>query len=77
MPDHIGAELNFLALVYERAGEEAGRPSDCIRIGEAFFNDHLIKWVPQFTADMETAAEAVLYKTLARTTRNALKLLGA
>ena len=77
MPDHVGAELNFLALVYERADGEAERPSDGTRIGEAFLNDHLMKWVPRFTEDMEMAAEAMLYKTLARTTRNALKLLSA
>jgi TorA maturation chaperone TorD len=77
MPDHIGAELNFLALVYDREGEEAGKPSDCVRIGEAFLNDHLMKWVPQFTADMETATDAHLYRVLAKTTRNTLELLSA
>jgi len=77
MPDHIGAELNFLALVYERAGEEIGKSSDRIRIGEAFLNDHLMKWVPQFTADMKLAADAPLYKALAKTTRSTLELLSA
>ena len=77
MPDHIGIELNFLALVDERAGDEDGQRSDWIRIGQRFLNDHLTKWVPQFTADMEMAADSQLYKTLARTTRNALDLLSA
>ena len=77
MPDHIGIELNFLALVYERAGERNGKRSDYIRIGDTFLNDHLIKWVPQFTADMEMAAEAPLYKALAQTTRNTLDLRNA
>ncbi len=77
MPDHIGIELNFLALVYERAGNEDGQQSDCIRIGQMFLNDHLTKWVPQFTMDMEMAADSHLYKALARTTRNTLELLNA
>ncbi|MBI2318388.1 MAG: molecular chaperone TorD family protein [Betaproteobacteria bacterium] len=76
MPDHIGAELSFLSLVYERSGEANGKRSDCVRIGEAFVHDHLLRWVPQFTADMERAAETELYKTLAGTTRNALELFG-
>ena len=74
MPDHIGIELNFLALLYERAADENGRQSDCMRIDQMFLNDHLTKWVPQFTIDMEMAADTQLYKTLARTTRNALDL---
>jgi len=77
MPDHIGAELNFLALVYERASERNAKQSDYIRIGDAFLNDHLIIWAPQFTADMEMAAEAPLYKALAKTTGNTLDLLNA
>ena len=77
MPDHIGAELSFLALVYERAGEKNWRQSDRIRIGDAFLNDHLKIWAPQFTADMEMATEAPLYKALAKTTGNTLDLLNA
>jgi TorA maturation chaperone TorD len=77
MPDHIGAELNFLAILYERAGERREDQSDHVRIGDAFLNDHLTKWVPQFTADMEIAAETHLYKALARTTRNTIELLNA
>ena len=77
MPDHIGAELNFLALVYERSHEDLEGPSEYIRVGDAFLDDHLMKWVPQFTADMELAAETPLYKALARTTRKTLDLLSA
>jgi len=77
MPDHIGAELDFLSLAYERAGEENGKQSDCIRMGKAFLDNHLMKWVPQFTADMEMAANTSLYKALARTTKDTLALLSA
>jgi len=75
MPDHIGVELNFLALVNELAGEQDRQQSDCMRIGEAFLNDHLQQWVPQFAADMDAAAESCFYKALARTTRTTLGLL--
>ena len=77
MPDHIGVELNFLALVYELAGEENRKQSDCMRIRETFLNDHLLQWVPQFTTDMEAAAESHFYKSLARTTKATLALLSA
>jgi len=77
MPDHIGAELNFLSLAYERAGQGDGKRPDWIRVGDGFLHEHLLNWAPQFTSDMEAAAEAFLYKTLARTTRNTLVLLSA
>jgi TorA maturation chaperone TorD len=77
MPDHIGAELNFLSLVYERAADGNSKQLDRTRIGMAFFRDHLMKWIPQFTADMEMAATTSLYRALARTTKNALELLSA
>ena len=65
MPDHLGAELNFLALV--------SGSSD----GDSFLRLHVMTWAPQFTADMEAAAETEMYRTLARTTRSALEWLGA
>jgi len=77
MPDHIGAELNFLAVVYGASAEDAVAQAESARTGLAFLNDHLRKWVPQFTVDMEAAAETDLYAALARTTRRALELPGA
>lgn len=63
MPDHIGAELSFLSLAYMEAG------------GEKFLHSHLLNWVPQFTRDMENAAETNFYKALARKTRHMLEMI--
>ncbi len=69
MPDHIGLELNFLALVLEKAGKEDGSERrKYSRIAKQFQEQHLFPWVPQFAEDLEAAAENTLYKAVARTT---------
>ena len=69
LPDHIGAELNFLAVLLGR--------KDCdIKIIERFFSEHLLKWVPEFTKDMENASETLFYKSLAKATRNIVDIIG-
>ena len=77
MPDHIGAELDFLAIVLERAGAENGTETDCAGTAGKFLNEHLLNWVPRFTQDLEMSAGTLLYKALARTTRNAIQRISA
>jgi TorA maturation chaperone TorD len=68
MPDHVGAELNFLAVLLQKLDSEQGR-DQYIDLMERFLTEHLLKWVPGFTEDMEMAAETPLYKALAGDTR--------
>ncbi len=76
MPDHIGTELNFLSILFQRINTDGGGTNDYINIAEKFLNEHLMKWVPQFTRDMEEAADVLFYKALARMTRNVLVSIG-
>jgi len=76
MPDHIGAELNFLALLLEKSHSEADNKEQFMRITDVFLNDHLLKWIPDFARDMEHAAETSFYKALARVTSNVIELIG-
>jgi len=75
-PDHIGAELNFLALLLQRTDSEANGKDNYIRLTEKLLGDHLLKWAPDFTKDMEDAAETSFYKELARTTRKMIEFVG-
>lgn len=75
MPDHIGAELNFLALLLSRIESGSDNKEVCMSIAEGFLKDHLQKWAPDFAADMGKAAETPLYRALAATTKNMLHLL--
>lgn len=70
--DHIGCELNFLAVLYEReesGKENAGRAAE---LAGRFLAEHLRIWVPAFSRDLEAAAKMDLYRELARATRDAV-----
>jgi TorA maturation chaperone TorD len=76
MPDHIGAELSFLALLLQRMHSETNEKDDYPGIAEKLLNDHLLKWTPDFTRDMEEAADTLFYKELAKATRNVIGFIG-
>ncbi len=63
LPDHISAELAFLhyCLVrYNDTGDES-----YYRLGYAFIDSHLMKWVPEFTRRIEDGSPHPFYKNLA------------
>jgi TorA maturation chaperone TorD len=76
LPDHLGAELNFLAVLFEKMSDETENKELYIDMIQRFFSGHLMKWVPRFTHDMEEAADSPFYKALARTTRKLLETIG-
>ena len=76
LPDHIGAELNFLALLLEKV--EHGTEQEqkrALDLADRLLDDHLNRWVGPFTADLEQAAHSALYSTLAQATRNMVSFL--
>jgi TorA maturation chaperone TorD len=75
LPDHIGAELNFLAVLLQKAPSGVEERNQNISLVEKFLTEHLLKWVPKFTEDMEEAAETSFYKALARDTRRVTHFL--
>lgn len=76
MPDHIGAELNFYALLLQRLNSKTDGKDDYLGIAEKLLHDHLLKWTPDFTRDMEEAAETSFYKEVARATRKVIDFVG-
>jgi TorA maturation chaperone TorD len=76
MPDHIGVELNFLAVLLQRTQSEPGNKEDQVKRTEKLLYDHLLKWTPDFTRDMEEAAETLFYKELATATRKVIDFIG-
>lgn len=72
MADHIGAELNFLAVLYEKIMDQPEKKTYYMDRAKRFGEEHLKKWVPQFTSDMEQAADSNFYKALARITRDVI-----
>jgi len=75
-PDHIGAELHFLALLLERVENGSEEEQEAaLELADELFEEHLNIWVANFTRDLEQAASAPLYKALAQSTREVLSLL--
>ena len=74
MADHIGAELNFLAVVLQKANSDPEKEQYYRNLAKGFLTEHIIKWVPQFARDMEDAADLPFYKTLAKVTRSMVDL---
>jgi len=76
MPDHIGVELNFLAVLLHQVHSAAGNKEEQMARTDTILTEHLLKWVPQFTRDMENAAEEPFYRALAKATRQVVETIG-
>jgi TorA maturation chaperone TorD len=76
MADHIGAELNFLVVILQKANSDPEKEQYYRNLAKGFLAEHIIKWVPQFARDMEDAADLLLYKELAKTTLKLLSFQG-
>lgn len=70
MPDHIGAELNFLAILPQKMISEPEKRLYYAEMAKKFLDEHLMRWIPQFVQDMEKTADSLFYKTLAKVTRD-------
>ena len=76
MPDHIGVELNFFAVLLQRTHAGQGSKAEQVKRTEKLLNEHLLKWVPNFTHDMENAAETPFFRALAKATRQVIDVIG-
>jgi TorA maturation chaperone TorD len=75
MADHIGGELNFLAVLLGRMDDEPTRRSHHACAAKTFINEHLRKWVPAFADDLEAATDHAFYRSLAKTTREIIAVI--
>ncbi len=72
--DHLSAELEFLAHLAEAErdawrAEDAPRAREQLALAARFLDEHLLRWMPLFTASAEEEAETPFYRELARWTR--------
>ncbi|MFQ6072669.1 MAG: molecular chaperone [Methanosarcinales archaeon] len=65
LPDHVGLELEFMGHLCERGDLEAQKK---------FFEDHLIKWVPNLCEEIIKKSESDFYKGIARITKEFLEM---
>lgn len=62
--DHIAIELEFMAVLHERMlynSFSVRSAMDLLEIQEAFLEEHLLRWTPQFCERLNAATESPLY----------------
>ena len=72
--DHLSAELEFLAhlaIREEAAWKDGDAPAafECLSYAARFMDEHLLRWMPLFTASAEEDAETDFYRALLKWTR--------
>jgi TorA maturation chaperone TorD len=70
LPDHIAAELEFMALLCEEEGAAWQRNDFSLALKllsheETFLGEHLVRWVPDFTLKIISTTESPFYRALA------------
>lgn len=75
LPDHIAAELEFMALLCEEEGEAWQRDdlfeaAKLISREESFLRGHLVRWIPNFTSKLLASTESPFYRALASLVQN-------
>ena len=71
MEDHVGLLFNYMAELLKRQAEaEEECEAESLKAeADAFFRDHILNWIGQFTADVYKYSERDFYKGIARITR--------
>lgn len=77
-PDHIAAELEFMYYLIFKEIEALSNSDLQAAIGflqkqRSFLEDHLMRWMPEFAANIIEHAETAFYKNLAKATETFLK----
>lgn len=56
IPDHISAEMLFMSYLIE---------NDISELQKRFFEDHLVKWIPEYCNELQKYAGTTFYKEVA------------
>ncbi len=69
--DHIGAELEFIFYLCQKAGEAKGEEERgrFLRLQHKFFEEHLLRWVEPLCDRVFEAAESPYFRGIAKTTK--------
>ena len=74
--DHVATEMNVMAALCELGVERvsSGRSFDRVALAQLeFLSDHLLKWVPRFTAKVQAADRHRFYTALAEAVHSFLE----
>jgi TorA maturation chaperone TorD len=70
LPDHIAAELEFMALLCEEEGaawqgDDLCEAASLLSREDAFLAQHLVRWIPDFASKIISTTESPFYRGLA------------
>lgn len=70
LPDHIIAELEFMALLCEEEGEawhkeDLPQAEKLLGREETFLGEHLAQWIPRFASRVHSSTDSPFYRALA------------
>lgn len=73
LPDHIGVELSFMSLLCERErqgweAEDMPAVNLLLRHEFCFLEDHLLRWVPEFSQRISTNARTLFFQGIGQIT---------
>ncbi|TNJ39307.1 molecular chaperone TorD family protein [Chlorobaculum thiosulfatiphilum] len=63
--DHLATELEFLAFLASAESLDNAISADARKASERFTQQHMSRWTPQFTADLQAGAKLDAYRMLA------------
>jgi thiosulfate reductase/polysulfide reductase chain A len=74
LPDHLGAELEFMFFLSRNEGKFEADGSDeerkmCIHYEKIFLEDHMQRWIPDFVGCLERGSSSELFIHLSRFTK--------
>jgi TorA maturation chaperone TorD len=70
--DHLATELEFLAFLASAESLDGGMSADARKAADAFMQQHLSRWTPQFVADLKAGAKLDAYRMLGELMENTL-----
>jgi TorA maturation chaperone TorD len=74
--DYIGFELKFMQYLCEEAlaAESRERLKECLKLQREFFDEHVLKWVPNFCDALYNYKRSEFYKGIAKITKGFILL---
>lgn len=70
--DHLATELEFLAFLASAESLDGDMSADARKAADAFMQQHLSRWTPQFVADLKAGAKLDAYRMLGELMENTL-----
>ena len=75
LPDHVSVELEFMSKLADTESQNWSKGNEkgakyCLSVQKLFAEQHLLKWLPEFTHSVSKKAKLPFYREMARIARD-------